>query len=370
MPRLDFFENTALRLLRRAIGCGLFGGAVAAIGVGNHELEIVVAGSSRLFPRRLPVTQETWFDLASLTKPLVGTSLTLLARREGRIDLQAPICCYLSEAKGTRIGEARIVDLLCHTAGLPAWKPTYCFAQGRPHKIIDTLVSFDLDTARGQDVVYSCLGFLILGQILERVFENSLDEAFAERVVQPLGLEDLIGFRPRPERHAIAGGSLQPTVERELVKDLGLDPWFIPDSADHLPDDGNSRFLGGVAANSGLFGSVLGVSRLAQQYLPTMSTLLTAEEIRLATQNWTPGMAQERGLGWQLNTTKGCSGGASLSGSAFGHTGFTGPSLWIDPSREVIMLILTHRHHPNHRGVDLHPLRRRFHALVEESAYS
>jgi len=134
--------------------------------------------------------------------------------------------------------------------------------------------------------------------------------------------------------------------------------------ADAQPDDGNARFLGGVAGNAGLFGSARGVSLLAAEYLPGGGRLLTSEEAELATTSATGGLEQERGFGWQLASTSGCSAGAGLSPRSFGHTGFTGVSVWADPSTRGVFVLLTNRNHPEQREIDLHPLRRRFHVLA------
>jgi CubicO group peptidase (beta-lactamase class C family) len=130
-----------------------------------------------------------------------------------------------------------------------------------------------------------------------------------------------------------------------------------------MPDDGNARFLGGVAGNAGLFGTVAGVLGMARAWLEP-GLLLTADEIALATADRTAGLGQARGLGWQLAATPGCSAGSALSPSSFGHTGFAGASLWVDPTRGTALALLGNRVHPAHRPTDLHPLRRRFHRIV------
>jgi CubicO group peptidase (beta-lactamase class C family) len=129
-------------------------------------------------------------------------------------------------------------------------------------------------------------------------------------------------------------------------------------------DDGNARGLGGAAGNAGLFGTAAAVARLAAEYLPGGGVLLTAEEAAFATACRTEGLEQARGLGWQLAASPGCSAGPSLAAEAFGHTGFSGVSVWVDPSSRAALVLLGNRLHPGGRTADLHPMRRRYHTLA------
>ena len=350
-------------LLERIPAAGLAPGAVAAWSVGE-DAGLVAVGQASLRPLPTVVRRETVYDLASLTKPLATATLLLLARREGRLDLDWPVRRLLPEAAGRPVGELRVAELATHTAGLPAWRPLYADGEAQGAGPVATLVRSVPEPAVRGRVVYSCLGYLLLGLMLERCFEQDLESLFRERVAGPCGCREQLGFRP-PSSAPIAGGALQPGAEHELVLAAGGDPATIPASGPGLPDDGNARWLGGTAGNSGLFGSAAAVLALARHWLPgTNDGLLSPEEIRLATLDRTPGREQARGLGWQLAATPGCSAGTALAPTAFGHTGFTGTSLWLDPTRRAVMVLLANRHHPAHRGVDLHPLRRRFHHLV------
>jgi CubicO group peptidase (beta-lactamase class C family) len=149
-----------------------------------------------------------------------------------------------------------------------------------------------------------------------------------------------------------------------MCVEAGFDPDFVPAYEAGFPDDGNSRFLGGVAGNAGLFGTAAGVLALTAEYLPGSGRLLTKSEVAEATSNHTEGKEQARGLGWQLAASPGCSAGPGLPPKAFGHTGFTGVSTWFDPLRREGWVLLTNRLHPGGRASDLHPLRRRFHSLA------
>ena len=352
-------------LLERARRAGWTAGAAAGwIGTGRRDPVVVAVGRAAVAPTPVDVTPATWFDLASLTKPLVVGTLGLLAVRWGWFGLDTTVADVLPDAAGRPVGTATIAQLLTHTSGLPAWSPIYALTEGRPERALDAVLALPV-VDPGARVVYSCPGFLLLGWILERRGGATLDVLFDDHVLRPLGLRDELGFRPGPD-HPVAAGASQPGAERRLVRECGLDPAWVPQVGPGLPDDGNARFLGGVAGNAGLFGSAAGVLGLARIFIEP-GGLLRGEEIGVATANRTAGREQARGLGWQLAGSPGCSAGPSLDRASFGHTGFTGTSLWIDPTRGVAMTLLANRVHPGHRSTDLHPLRRRFHRLVVDA---
>lgn len=353
-------EASVARLLAAAVASGLAPGFVALWGRPD-EPQCVAFGQRGLGAG--PVTPDTWYDLASLTKPLVTTTLFLLARRQG-MGLEDPLERFLPELKGSPWASVTVFQCLTHTAGFPAWAPLYAYGEPSREGYLRAMAAIAPAYAPGSAVVYSCLGFIALGMALERVGGLPLSELFRREVREPLGLEQELDFAP-PLSRPVALGEKRFFVEERLCREQGFQaqpPPALPDA--WSCDDGNARGLGGAAGNAGLFGTAWGVLRLAQEYLPGFGRLLTAEEAKLATRNHTPGMAQARGLGWQLATTPGCSAGPALSPASFGHTGFTGTSLWMDPEREAVFVLLGNRLHPGGRTPDLHPLRRKFHALA------
>ena len=208
---------------------------------------------------------------------------------------------------------------------------------------------------------------MILGLVLERVADEGLDTLFRRKVAVPLQLEGELGFNPESETQSLVSGAGKAVVERGMVIELGFDPVWIPSVGPGLPDDGNARFLDGVAGNAGLFGSARGVMSLASEYLPEGGSLLSSTESAAATSLRTSGLEQGRGWGWQLASSPACSAGRKISPMAFGHTGFTGVSVWCDPETANVYVLLTNRNHPAQRENDLHPLRRRFHALASRA---
>ncbi len=361
-------DQNIRELLQRSILAGSAPAGVAAWGRRGEEIRVESLGFATLFPERAEVSRETWFDLASLTKPLVTTTLTLLAFRSGVAAPTTQVGEVLDEVSCTDVGNLEVKHLLTHTAGLPGWLPLYCLAENRLHFLASILGEIQLEGRPGEKVVYSCIGFVILGLMLERLADDSLDSLFQREVLKVTGLEGDLSFKADPATHSLAGGSAQSAVEKKLVRNLGFDQQRLPPTGYGLPDDGNARFLRGVAGNAGLFGTARGVVALASEYLPGGGLLLSSAEAAEATTLRTEGLEQGRGWGWQLASTPGCSAGRGLSVRAFGHTGFTGASVWCDPERNNGYALLTNRNHPAQRGNDLHPLRRAFHRLVGRAA--
>jgi len=357
-------QDSVPELLRRACAAGLTPGAVAGWGSPPDGYELAAEGRASLFPTTFRAQQSTWFDLASLTKPLATATLCLLALRSGELGRTTTVGEVLAEVRGTRVAELTVRQLLTHTSGLPGWLPLYALCEGRPEMVPARLGTVSLIAPPGSRVVYSCVGYVMLGLMLQRISDQDLESLFRASVMRPLGIEESIGFRPGVAGRQLAAGAASPVVERRLCVEAGFEPDFVPAYRPGLPDDGNARFLGGAAGNAGLFGTAAGVLALAAEYLPGGGRLLTEAEVAEATSNHTQGKEQARGFGWQLAASPGCSAGPSLPPEAFGHTGFTGVSTWFDPLHRRGWVLLTNRLHPGGRELDLHPLRRRFHAIA------
>lgn len=352
-------------LLGRAVRAGAAPGLAAGwcrIDGGNPE--IVVVGRADTRPGAA-LTQGHRFDLASLTKPLVTAPLVMLLARHGELMLETAVAHVIPELDGTAVGGRRMRHLLTHTSGLPAWAPLYALAASSAREdVLKAIAGLEVREVTG-DVVYSCPGFILLGLVLERVAGTTIDILHRRLVLEPLGLEGELGFRPGRDVKVVAGAHTA-AAERRLVADLGIDPSLIPQVAHGLPDDGNARFLDGVAGNAGLFGTVRGVLELARG-LSVPGRLLSKAEIETMQRDHTPTMAASRGLGWQIASSIDSSAGPALDRASVGHNGFSGASVWIDRRRGVAVTLLTNRNHPGQRNNDLHPLRRRLHSLIVDS---
>lgn len=354
-------DGAVRKMLDAAVRAGLSVGCVAlatragAQGLGWCSGRAAVGGG--------PAEMGLIYDLASLTKPLVTGTLLMLARRDG-LDLQAPLGELLPELEGTPWVGVTVWQAASHCAGFPGWEPLYALGECSREGYLDALGRVQPIAPAGTRVEYSCLGYIALGIALERAGGADLAVLFEELVSTPLGVADELVFAPRLEV-PVAGQAWREDAEAEMIRQRGLGarvPSLPPGR--RAGDDGNSRGLGGVAGNAGLFGSAAAVARVAAEYLPGGGELLTAEEVELATRNWTPGLEQARGLGWQLAATPGCSAGSALPPHAFGHSGYSGTSVWVDPDQRHVYVLLANRLHPWCRVPDLYPLRRRFHTLA------
>jgi CubicO group peptidase (beta-lactamase class C family) len=350
-------------LLERGIRAGAAPGLVAGWQrIEDREPSLVAVGRASIGPPSRDVGRDAWFDLASLTKPLVVGTLAAQVLREGRLELHTEIADILPEIESVPLGSRSVRQLLCHTSGLPAWEPLYALAaSNRDDDVLASLGALELGPP-DEHVVYSCPGYVLLGLLLRRIIGSHLDEALARQVLDPLGLAGELGYAPPLDR-MVAEGARTPLVERQLLVERGLDPDLVPPISPRRPDDGNARFLDGVSGNSGLFGTARGVLGLAVAWLRT-DPVIGPDAVALATSNHTPGLEQARGLGWQLAESPGCSAGRVLDPMSFGHTGFSGTSVWVDPTRQLAVALLSNRVHPAHRPTDLHPLRRALHRVV------
>lgn len=343
MTRLEEF-------LTSEIERGSFPGAVALVGGADSVEEVAVAGHGVVEPETVAASADTEFDLASLTKPLVTGALVAAAGRA--LDLASPPGRYLPEWKATRYDGITIESLLTHTSGLPAWYPVYARGEGAA-AYRRTLAAIDPEARPGERVVYSDLNFLVLGDLLEAHFSARLDASFTALVALPAGS----AARFLPERsERIAATERDDATERRMAADLGIPyPRFRTGVVRGEVHDGNAFRRGGVAGNAGLFGSARHVWALARAWLDPGRRELTRDR--------TPELPEARGVAWQGSRGAG-SAIPAMPPSAFGHTGFTGTSVWIDPDARKVRILLTNRIHPEARDVDFNAVRRRFHEVV------
>src|SRR6185295_8215719 len=313
--------------------------------------------------RREGVTAKvsTRFDYASLTKPCVA-SLALALDAEGTLPLAAPIGAVWPEAH-RKLVRRPLSDLLRHRSGLAAWTPLY-------HCCASVEEAFDLIARGGREGellgaragTYSDLGYMLWGAAAERSTGVSLAELLRSRVLSPLGLASV---EPSPgEGQDLAESRMGTGKEVELAARQGL---MVPDLGPPpmgMPQDGNARFLvthgadGGVCGHAGLFGGARDLWRLGAEWLAP-GRVLNPEGVAEALKGGGP-----FALGWSRRTLRG-SAGRALPATAFGLTGFAGTSLWIDPERRRIFVLLGSRLDP---ATDINRWRRRFHALAAAPA--
>lgn len=333
-------------LLQAAVARGVVPGAVVVTGDAGTVRPPVACGVTRLGGP--PVTAATRYDLASLSK-VVGTLPAVLALvQAGAVALDDPLRRFFSGAGWSQtpsLGDATVRQLLTHTSGLPAWRPLFAVT-GNRLTALGNLLQTPLEHPAGR-VVYSDLGFMLLGALVERVSGERLGALVEAQVFGPLGM--------RATAYGVPDGAAVAATE-----DCGWRGRLLEGEV----HDENASVFGGVAGHAGLFGTAGDLARYAQAWLRLETPFADADLLREATREQAVGDGVRRGLGWQLSG-EGSSAGHWVGPTAYGHPGFTGTSLWIDPVRGRFAVLLTNRVHPSRTcGAGIHALRVAFHDAV------
>ena len=354
------------RLLRAGVESHAFPAACIEVGRRDGVLWSAAFGAFTFDPTSKMATPGTIFDLASLTKVLSTTTLAMRAVDAGRLPLDAPIGRWLRDWRGPDRAAVTVRHLLTHSSGLSAYLPFYRRCTGRP-EFERAICTLPLEYPPGSRSIYSDLGFILLGFILEDVAASSdtfdgdplafdpsrtLAAQF-RRIASYVTAEPLTFNPPRAWRARTAPTEVDPWRGRLLVGEV---------------HDENCWALGGAAGHAGVFGTAGAVGAFARALLATLHHPVLAEPSTLRTfiaRSSVPGSS--RALGWDtMLPTSSC--GRRLSPAAIGHTGFTGTSLWIDPERDFYIVLLTNRVHPTRQNEALKAIRPRVHdAVVAET---
>ncbi len=345
--------STLLRTLEQGIESLVFPGATAAL-VRDHGRSMDLLAAGAIAKDGPETTPDTLYDIASLTKPFVALAAVRLWMR-GVIDPTDPVRRWLPEWNAPGASGARLEHLLAHEAGLPAWRPFFEdvpaaereTAAGQ-ERIRRAALGADLETLPGERMVYSDLGFMLLGWVLERASGIPLDVLIHREVLEPL---DLSGTTFRPlKRPGSAGHAIAPTE---------FCPWRRRLLQGEVHDE-NAWTMGGVAPHAGLFSTARDMAALTASLLQACNGARAwVEPARfLASVTRRP---LGRTLGWDTPEPEGSSAGASISRAAFGHLGFTGCSIWLDPARGVGSVLLSNRVHPTRANNAIRAFRPLFH---------
>ena len=347
------------KLLSTLVEAGATPGAVVLAGTSETVIAECAAGRLSYATDAGPVTPDTIYDLASLTKVLVTTPLVMRLYEAGRLDIDAPVRTCVPEFAGGAKDHVTIADLLAHCGGLLWWTDLYRQAQDQPAAevgrfCIGRICELPLDYEPRTRTVYSDLGYILLGAVLERLTDAPLDRLAADEVFAPLGMHDIHYAPPPALRHRIAPTENDP--ERGGILH------------GHVHDE-NAHRLGGVAPHAGLFATARSLVPFARMWLAEGAAgenrLFDGATVRRFSRRAHLVKGSSRALGWDTPAA-GSSCGRRFSASAFGHTGFTGTSLWIDPELNLFVILLTNRVHPTRDNTTLAELRPAFHdALIE-----
>ncbi len=322
------------RVLDRFLEEGAFPGGVLAVGHRGALVHLRPFGRLSYDPDATAVSAGTIYDLASLTKVIATTTMAMILADEGRLDLDSPVQDFLPLFTGEGKEKVTVRHLLTHSSGVDWWAPLYEELKGQG-AYVERIQAMDLVYETGSQVKYSDLGLILLGEILERVAGEPLDAFVRRRVFEPLGMHDTL-FRP--------GSSLL-----DRIAPTENDPWRGRMVRGEVHDE-NAFALGGVAPHAGLFSTAGDLARFAQMIVNGGVFEHHRLFSRATTQAFTtragvvPG--SDRALGWDTKSLEKSSAGTLFSPNSFGHTGFTGTSIWIDPERELFVILLTNRVHP------------------------
>lgn len=356
-------------LLAERITAGDFPSAVYLIAERGDVVFADALGYAVREPQTIPASLETIYDLASLTKPLVTGLLCARRIETGELTLDTSVAHYLREFDRPDKHRISVRQLLTHTAGLPAWRPLYLLTEGRREATLAAIADEKLEYSPGTRVVYSDLGFITLGFLLERITQTSFVELALREIIEPLSLNRTFFNPDIGLRNRIAASERGNAYERETI---GAIKSAAPADSKLRGEnviwgkvhDGNAYFLGGAAGHAGLFSTADESLRLAQQFVAGRTELLRPDTCALFRTNMTAGLEEARSIAWQLAVSKDSTAGPNLPADSFGHTGFTGTSCWIDSVRERVFILLTNRTHARRLPfANINSIRRQFHSL-------
>ena len=346
--RVTSLFSDAHNILINAVASRAFPAAVIEVGTSARPEWRQAVGALTYTPGSAATREDTIFDLASLTKVLATAPLVMRLIERGRLDLEDTVAEHLPLWRGPDREGVTIRDLLAHSSGLPAYEPYYRTISGRS-AIEQAICATPLEYAPRSRSIYSDLGFMLLGFILSDVapLESQFD-ALRAQMQNPEDLQfhppDLWKTRTAPTRHIEERGGL-------LIGEV---------------DDDNAWALGGAAGHAGLFGTAAAVGASARHVMQVLAGRVGAFQAAtlrtfVSRREDVPGSS--RALGWDtMLTTSSC--GTMMSPHAFGHTGFTGTSLWIDPGRDAYVVLLTNRVYPDASNDAIQDVRRGVHDAV------
>ncbi|HEX7334294.1 MAG TPA: serine hydrolase domain-containing protein [Pyrinomonadaceae bacterium] len=364
---MDIRNEQLSALLQEHIEAGEFPSAVYLVAERDDVVFTDALGLSVVEPYRVANKLDTIYDLASLTKPLVTALLCARRIELGELTLDSSVSHYLGEFDRTDKQTITVRELLTHTSGLPAWRPLYLLTEDEPERAAGAIASLDLEYKPGTRVVYSDLGYIALGILLERMSHQRLADMAQREIFEPLKLAQTF-FNPELAlQTGIAACETGNAYELDMCKQMGAGEYV--NSRQRLiwgeVHDGNAYFLGGAAGHAGLFSTARETFLIAQQFLGESTKLLTPETCRMFRENMTQGLDEARSIGWQLAATKDATSSADLPPDSFGHNGFTGTCVWIDPGQRRVFILLTNRTHARVLPfANINAVRREFNSLA------
>jgi serine-type D-Ala-D-Ala carboxypeptidase len=380
--RQDQFFSTAFAIVQEAIREHVFPAAAVAVAKGGHLVARKTFGSfaysedgEEFAGNRLPVDADTPFDVASVTKAVATTTMAMILYERGQVELDAPIFGaipeFLADSGGgvdRRRSEVTFRNLLAHSSGLPAYEKLFLEAGSR-EELLRAAFAMPLAADPGSRAEYSDIGFIVLGAALERIAGESLDRFCQREIFGPLAMSATAFTPPREMRHRVP-----PTAdERELpgqanrpgIRNQARSTFRKRVIQGEVQDE-NAFLLGGVAGHAGLFSTAGDLARFAQMMLDGGSPIVRPETVALFTRRESTPPATSRALGWDTPSSPSQSG-KHFGSRSYGHLGYTGTSLWIDPECQLSIAMLTNRTWPDCSNQAIKQVRPRFHDAILET---
>jgi len=360
-------------LLEKGVFEGVFPCAAAGVslGVGKEKRKISTCfGNASLYPEKRKLKKNTYFDLASLTKPLATTMAILCLIKMKKIDMDEKLSSLLEKKIKGEKKDITIKQLLGHCSGFPAHREYFKILKDIPVNkrgdFVETLLlKEELEYIAETKAVYSDLGFMLLGRIIEKKSGYPLEQFVKEMVLQPINLEKNIFFNPLFDSNHIHDN-------KEFVATENC-PWRKKILTGEVHDD-NCYAMGGVTGHSGLFGDIEGVTAYAGLILDMWKGVASHPNIEnmdlvnfLTRQKNIPGSS--RTLGFDTPAKSGSSSGKYFSEKSAGHLGFSGTSFWIDPEKDVVVVLLSNRVHPSRENTKIKQFRPCFHDMVLKTIF-
>ena len=359
-------------LCRSGVEQAIFPGCMAAISIGTgHGRQRFVAGAGKLsyHASAQGVNRGTFFDLASLTKPLCTSLCILKLIQHGNIQWEKPIVdCFKRVKIGSDIKNIKIEHLLTHSSGLKAYRPYFrlfrsAFAEEDKARLLKYIHNEKIVYRPGTQNIYSDLGYILLGEIIEQRSNQSLDLFFREQITSKLNLESKLFFIGRDQ-----GGICRPDEDYAATEKC---PWRGRIIQGEVHDE-NCWVMGGIAGHAGLFGNIEGVLQLCELMLDQWvgkgdNACLSGKLFRQLFINPSNKLSWYRGF--DRPTPGGSSSGRYFSAESAGHLGFSGTSFWMDPDKEIVVVLLTNRVNPSRENIKIRSFRPWFHDKIMEYFY-
>lgn len=314
----------------------------------SEPLLLEAYGHRMIVPQQLPMLKDTLFDLASLTKAVATAPSVMILSQQGQVRLDEDAATYLPEFARRGIS---VFHLLTHTSGLPAWKPLYL--DESLQSVVRYLGQLPLDYETGSRVVYSCLGYILLGEMVRAVTGMGLDEFAYQHIFKPLGMNDTFFNPPEDRRMECAATEDSNSFEKRMTNYRRY-KWREGVVVGEVHDE-NAHSLGGVAGNAGLFSKAADLARFCRMIINGGEDILSPESVRMMSVCHTRGLDGSRSIGWIV-----------LQEGTLYHTGFTGTAIWIDLKHRSAAILLTNRVHPDATKEGIGEVRERFYAAFRE----